>query len=117
MNNDEREITIQLSGEENVMKVSVYAIAKRLTAPQMANIMDEFCNCGMKDYREGEIVGKYLQSAHRTIQGSVIRFCLGVIIALSKQEYTDARNEMPVQMGKQIAAMIEDGTLKMGWMI
>lgn len=120
MTNEEREITLgefELNGVVQDLKISVWKIARVLKHSQMAELLDDWCNSGMKDYRDGEVVGKALQNSHRTIQASVMRFCLGVIIALSRQEYTDARNEMPVQMGKQIAAMIEDGTLKMGWMI
>jgi len=97
--------------------ISPYAVARSATHENIADILDDFCNCGMKDYREGETIGKLCQTKHRTIQASIIRFCLGIIIGLSKQEYTDARNEMPVAMGKKLSALIEDGTLKMGWMI
>jgi len=93
-------------------------IVRSMKGPEaMAELMDDYCNIGMKDYSNGEAVGKLLQTHHRTIQASIIRFCMGVIIGLSKDARTDGRNKMPVAMGNQIADLVEDGTLKMGWMI
>jgi hypothetical protein len=92
-------------------------LAKSLTLENMAELLQDFVNSGMKDYRDGEEVGKLLQTAHRTLQASVIRFCLGIIVSLGKQEYTDARNEMPVAMAKKITVMLDNGELKMGYMI
>jgi hypothetical protein len=71
----------------------------------------------MKDYRNGLQVGRDFRNAHRSLQGSAIRFALGIIIGLSEQEYTDARNETPVEMAQKIAKMIGDGTLNMGFLI
>ncbi len=102
---------------KEIAKVHIGMLAKSLTLENMSELLEDFVNSGMKDYRDGEAVGELLQTAHRTLQSSVIRFCLGIIISLGKQAYTDARNEMPVAMAKQIAKMVEDGTLKMGWMI
>jgi len=45
------------------------------------------------------------------------RFCLGFIVGIAQTDWFDARNEMTVAMGKKIAQLIEDGTIKMGWMI
>jgi len=118
MENQDRYHTIvkDYEGKETA-RVHTGMLAKSLSVENMAELLQDFVNSGMKDYREGEEVGKLLQNSHRTLQASVIRFCLGVIVALGKQEYTDARNEMPVAMAKQITAQLDDGRLKMGWMI
>jgi len=98
-------------------EVSTGGVARAVTEEQFADIISNFCNYGMKDFRVGKDIGKILQSDHRTLQASAIRLALGIIIGLSEQEHTDARNETPVDMGKKIARMIEDGTLNMGYMI
>lgn len=105
--------------DEKEDKLDVYSFAKSAKAEDAAQFLDDYCNIGMKDYGNGVIVGKKLQSHHRTIQGSVIRFCLGVIIGLSDVDmrYTDARNETPVAMGQKITQMVKDGDLNMGYMI
>jgi hypothetical protein len=102
---------------KEVATVHIGMLAKSLTLENTAELLQDLVNSGMKDYRDGVEVGKHLRSSHRTLQASAIRFALGIIIALGEQEYTDARNEMPVAMAKQIKALVEDGTLKMGWMI
>ena len=118
MENQDKYYTIvrDYDGKETA-RVHTGMLAKSLTLENMAELLQDFVNSGMKDYRDGEVVGKLLHNSHCTLQASVIRFCLGVIVALGKQEYTDARNETPVAMAKKITAMLDDGTLKMGWMI
>ena len=111
------------NGWEETGTVNVGAIARGMTPQNMANLLDNYLNTGMKDYREGVKIGRLSQGEHRTIQASIIRFCLGVIIGLSTPEkegekvWTDARNETPVAMGQELSRQIESGELKMGWMI
>jgi hypothetical protein len=118
MENQDKYYTIvkDYNGNETA-RVHTGMLAKSLTLANMAELLQDYVNSGMKDYRDGEVVGKLLQTSHRTLQASVIRFCLGVIIALGKQEYTDARNETPVAMAKKITILLENGELKMGYMI
>ena len=107
--------------DENKMEVlgevSPYLLGKSMSAENFAEVISNFLNSGMKDYGVGYEVGKIEQSDHRTLQGSLVRFCLGVIIGISEQDYTDARNEKVVELGKKIARMIKDGELNMGYMI
>jgi hypothetical protein len=118
MENQDKYYTVvkDYDGKETA-RVHTGMLAKYLTLENMAELLQDFVNSGMKDYRDGEVVGKLLQTSHRTLQASVIRFCLGIIVSLGKQDYTDARNETPVAMAKKITVMLEDGTLKMGYMI
>jgi len=103
--------------DTDLEEVSVWGVARGMDSENMSDLLGDYLNVGMKDYREGLAVGKLCQNKHRTIQASIIRFCLGVIIGLSDTEWTDARNETPVAMGKEIARQIEAGELNMGWMI
>lgn len=98
-------------------KVSVSEIARCLTHEQFVYLFDNFINYGMKDYREGLNVGLDFRFTHRTLQGSAFRFALGFIVGLSQQEYTDARNEIPVNTAKKIAKMVESGELGKGFFI
>lgn len=99
-------------------EISVFDITKNLTRRNLADILSEWLNMGFKDYKDGVALGKMFQTEHRTMQGVIIRFCLGVIIGMSKDvQYTDARNETPIEMGKKLAKMVEDGELNMGYLI
>ena len=113
----EYQIVVKDYDSKEIATIHIGMLARSLTLEKMAKLLEDFVNSGMKDYRDGAEIGKLLQIAHRTIQASIIRFCLGVIISLGEQEYTDARNETPVAMSKKIKSMIDDGTLKMGYMI
>ena len=109
--------------DTDLEEVSVWGVARGMDSENMSDLLGDYLNVGMKDYREGLAVGKLCQNKHRTIQASIIRFCLGVIIGLSTPEkegekvWTDARNETPVAMGQELSRQIESGELKMGWMI
>jgi hypothetical protein len=74
-------------------QIDVYDLTKTMTRQNLADILSDWLNMGFKEYLDGVALGKVLKSENRTIQGVIIRFCLGVIIGLSKDtEYTDARN-------------------------
>ena len=98
-------------------KVSIYLFAKSMTVENFIYLFSEYMNLGGKDFRDGLVVGKAFCSEHRTLQGLAVRFCLGIIVGLSKQEHTDPRNETAVKACKKIAKMIEDDELQMGYLI
>lgn len=103
---------------EALPSVNIYHLTRCINSEQLAYFLGEHLNVGMKGgFSYGKLIGKFCQNEHRTIQGELIRFCLGLIVGLSDQQYTDARNEVPVRTGKRIALMLEDGTLEKGWMI
>jgi len=98
-------------------EVSVYSVSKSMTFDNFCYLFSEYMNMGGKDFRDGEKVGEAFRNEHRTLQGLAVRFCLGIIVGLSKQEYTDPRNETAVNACKKIAQMIKDGELDAGYMI
>jgi hypothetical protein len=111
--------TIEYKGyNKEPVELYIGAIARAFgDVGKITRFLSDFVNYGMKDYQFGLEIGRNFQREHRTLQGSIIRLCLGIIIGLSEQKYTDPRNEVPVSMAKEIAKQIEDGDLKMGWMI
>lgn len=98
------------------VEVSAYEIGQNITPEQLAEVLDNYIN-HFKDFRDGERIGKMLETTHPTLQASLFRWALGICVGLSDRKYTDGRNEMPVACGKKIDEFIKDGTLKMGWMI
>ena len=55
-----------------------------------------------------------LRSTHRTLQRLAICFSLGLIIGLSEQQYSDARNETAIETAKKLAEMFKKGELPTG---
>lgn len=41
-------------------------------------------------------------------------YALGLIIGLSEQQYSDARNETAIETAKKLARMVEEGDLPLG---
>lgn len=107
--------TIKLKGSDE--EVSTYAVAKGMTAENMAEVLENFCGSFLIDRDEGIVIGKLLRNAHHTLHRSVIVFLLGIIEGLSMQEYTDARNETAVSVAKMIHAKVESGEYSCGMMI
>jgi hypothetical protein len=97
--------------------VSIYPIAMCMTNENMTQLLDNHLNRYNNHYKDGLAVGKMLHHVHRTGQGNVGRWALGVLIGLGEQEYTDHRNEAIVAFGKELKRMIDRGELNMGYMI
>ena len=106
------------SQSEPLAEVSPWDISRAIKTPeQLVEILSDYLNRGTKDYNTGIAAGKVAQNQHPTLQGSMIRFCLGVVVGMSTNDYTDARNATPVALGRKLAQMLKDGTLDMGYMI
>lgn len=97
--------------------ISTYDIAKCATPENIAEILTDWMNSFSRDYSTGVKIGKLLEGKHRTLQSSVGRMVLGILVGLGEQNYTDPRNEAIVALGKQLKEMLEDGTINMGYMI
>ncbi len=108
------------------VEVSASEIGSKITDEQLAELLGDYIN-HFREYRHGEKIGKLLETSHRTLQASLFRWALGICIGLSERTITypngrtyeavDGRNEKSVACGKKIKELIQDGTLKMGWMI
>ena len=100
-------------------KQEVQEFARDLTVPQLALLLETRCNSFSSDFREGRQVGENLHMSHRTLQATVFRYLLGIIVGLSEQEerYTDARNETAIFSAKKISEMIKSGEIELGYMI
>lgn len=92
-------------------------IPRKLTPSQMASFLEDYGNNMLIDYKTGVEIGQELQNSHRTLQGTIFRVLLGIIVGLSEEKWTDPRNEIAIENAKKIAKMLEDGTLKMGYLI
>jgi hypothetical protein len=99
------------------VNVGIWQLARSMKKKDFSDLLDDYLNLGGKGEQEGYQNGKMFHSKHRTIQACAVRFCMGFLKAIGEQEYTDARNEMPVAMCKKITKMVEDGELKMGYLI
>jgi hypothetical protein len=104
---------------EVIVEISTWEIAKAMkgSLDYLPDFLDNLCNGYFTEYKDGIRIGEGLHRTHRTLQATVVRFLLGIIVGISHQKYTDERNERPVALGQELERMIEDGTLKMGWMI
>ncbi len=100
--------------EETGETLSTQQVAKSLTSENFAALLDEYLNLGGKDFREGKEIGLQLRSTHRTLQRLVICFAFGIIVGLSEQEYTDARNETAIQTAQKVAEMLEASEFPLG---
>lgn len=109
------------------VEISAGAIGDVITDEQMVELLDNYINRNFREYRNGNKIGKLMDCSHRTLQASLFRWALGVCVGLSERtvtrpdgttyEATDGRNEMSVACGKKIKELIDNGTLKMGYMI
>jgi len=97
--------------------ISIYALARSMTPENFTKLFDQYLNLGSKGFSEGKQIGLNLRTTHRTIQRLVICFALGLVIGLSEQQYSDARNETAIETAKKLARMVENDELPMGMYI
>ena len=114
--------TMEISKEEGIKvfetgQIDVHFIAKTMTPSQFAYFLENFCNSYSKEYENGKEVGRKLHGAHCTLQATVFRYMMGIIAGLGEDHYTDGRNEMAVACAQKISEMVDNGELKIGWMI
>lgn len=116
MSDGEEKITLHLLIDkvETEVEVPVYMVAKHITEEQFADFLDDYENKFSNEYEEGKRIGRLLQHHHRTLQGSIIRLCLGIVAGMGEAKYFDRRNEAGVALGKKLAEMIESGELNYG---
>ena len=95
-------------------EISVSQLAKCMTPDNFVYFLDNYLNYGGKQYEEGHRVGQDMRFTHRTLQRSVVAMALGIIVGISEQEYTDARNADAIAMAKKIAEMYKNGELSVG---
>ena len=94
--------------------ISIYALARSMTPENFTKLFDQYLNLGSKGFPEGKQIGLNLRSTHRTLQRLAICFAFGLIIGLSEQHYSDARNKTAIETAKKLARMVENGELPFG---
>ena len=97
--------------------ISIYALARSMTPENFTKLFDQYLNLGSKGFSEGKQIGLNLRNTHRTLQRLAICFALGLVIGLSEQKYSDARNETAIETAKKLAQMAEAGDLPTGMYI
>lgn len=89
-----------------------YTLARSLNAEQLAELLDDWLNSSFGSQHQGITIGLKLRRTHRTLQGSLVEFVLGILRGISQQEHTDARNETAIETAKEITRLLEEGKLK-----
>lgn len=107
---DEQKVYVDIGEFKNV-PISIYNLTRKLSVNAWTKILDDFLNLGGKRWREGFRIGISMTRTHRTLQGNLVEFCLGILAGLAQQEHTDARNESAVALCKKITEMRDNGEL------
>ena len=97
-------------------KSEVHNLVSRLTAEDLAWIIEQKLNGYPGERRLSTVFAKHFAEAHRTLQGCYVRFLLASIISYGKvyhklNNHTDARNEYAVKAADQIAKLQEVGDI------
>jgi hypothetical protein len=92
--------------------VDLHLVAKNMKTGHMAYLLESFLNGFDNQFKRGQEIGTLLQGAHRTLQGITVNFTLGILVGLSKQDWTDLRNEKAVALAKKVAVLVEQEGLQ-----
>jgi hypothetical protein len=107
-------INIKNYDGDELGEFSIGMIARSMSVEQFTELYNDFLNLGGKGYLSGQAVGEQLRFTHRTLQRSAIAFALGIIIGISDQKYTDARNETAISTAKKIKELMDNGEIPLG---
>lgn len=88
-------------------EVNVRQIAKALTPETMAELLGDYVNNFLSDYRRGQETGRMLNNEHPTLQRSVIVELLGIIAGMSETGRRDPRNQEAIELAEKIKALYE----------
>lgn len=110
-------MNLLINNVETPVEIPVRYLRDHITEEQIVDFLDDYMNQFCDEYKKGQRMGKMLQRSHRTLQGSICRLLVGMLVGMGDTEYFDARNEKAVALGKQIKAMIESGEMNFGYMI
>jgi len=106
---EDRYITLELSGEDNVMEVSLYAIGKALSrdpkgGKKLAKILGTMSNgCYGRPSKVGQDIADGIIEDHRTLQQIMIGTLFHTLTAIGghpMSEYTDDRNADSIHAGR-----------------
>ena len=92
--------------EPGAETISTYALARAITPANFTELFDQYLNLGAKGFREGQQIGLNLRYTHRTLQRLAICFAIGLVLGLSEQQYTDARNETAIETAQKCSGKV-----------
>ena len=95
-------------------EISTSQIARCINQDDLVELVDDLLNYGGRGYNVGLNTGTALRTHHRTLQRSAVSFCLGILVGISDQKYTDERNGIAIETAKHIAKLVDEGTLPLG---
>lgn len=103
---DFRSIQITATDDAETQEVTGYDIKRNGNFGFVASVLEDMLNSFNNHMGQGVGVGLIMRNAHRTLQGSFVNWCLGCLIGIAQQEYTDARNEVAVRTAQRIEALM-----------
>lgn len=98
---------VKSDGTEQV--VNAYNLGKNMKVGFLVEMMSNWANnFSFNPAGLGKEFSDYLQRHHRTIQGCIINFLLGILVAYGTTEYFDDRNATAVKTCQVIREMVKN---------
>lgn len=100
---------------KNLGKVDLHTLVHCLSLENLAFILDSFCNSYDPGFPKGVKLGQMFQETHRTLQGVITNFCLGILVGLGQNVDLrfgcDPRNQKAIETCQKIAKLLENKEL------
>jgi hypothetical protein len=112
-----KEYNYDTNENESRETVSLYLLAKNLKVEHLARLLENWLNSYDRAAQRGRVIGEAGVRWHRTLQGTLVNFALGILVGYAKkyQEewggHTDPRNETAFKAAGIVASLVEDGTI------
>ena len=101
---------------EDVATVSINRVGRSLVdePEKLAQLIGVVMNSFGNPATFGDEVGEAMRTEHRTIQRAIVVWLFHAIAGISKQEYTDARNEYAIDAAKKLVQMLQNDEFNFG---
>lgn len=112
---------------EEVATVSLYLLSRSMKEEHLYALLDQWTNSYSSGLRRGERIGKMFQNSHRTLQGTLVNFALGLLKGISDfseweekngwdeqealERLTDPRNRTAVEAARKVVKLLESGDI------
>jgi hypothetical protein len=94
--------------------IHVSDLARAITPEQVGELLSDMCNrMSISSVNMGFIAAEVVRREHRTLQGCVVNFCLGLLAGMAGvgEFGTDPRNQTAINSCVKIKDMLADGQI------
>ena len=114
-------------GNDIYKDLSIWQLARKMGFGELASLLSDFVNVMGRRFETGFYIGQLFRNEHRTLQGSLVELCFGILAGISDfskiaekrgwteeeavERLTDPRNSGAIKAALAVTKLREEGEL------